>query len=236
MRYFVDVWQGGLQWPLNRWQFMFNLLSADERLKAERYATEQARHRFVIFRGMLRQTLASYLSLAPEELKFELGEFGKPYLANGDLYFNLSHTADDWLLAVANFAPIGVDLEIIRPRTQLQNLVDRCFSERESAYWQALPGDQQLEAFFRLWTKKEAFVKAVGRGLALGLENCEFEPRPAGQLLAIPSEYGEASAWTVREFVLAPALTGALVTPNRDYELRHLHADLNEIYASRILI
>ena len=221
MHYFVDVWQGSLQCSANRWELMFNLLSDDERLKAEGCRSDQMRQRFVMSRGMLRQTLASYLSIAPNELRFELGEFGKPGLENEGLHFNLSHTADNWLLAVSNFADIGVDLEVIRPRTQLQSLVERCFSQRELVYWQTLPSDQQLEGFFRLWTKKEAFVKAVGRGLALGLEHCEFEPQPAGQLLAIPSDYGEARAWCVRELVLAPALMGVLVTPNRDYELRY---------------
>lgn len=220
MDYFVDVWQGSFQGLSEHCETMLGVLSSDERHKADCFASQRARQRYVITRGVLRQVLSRYLSLEAKALCFELGCFGKPYLAGIGLHFNLSHSDDTLLLAVCNFADIGVDLEVIKPRHHLENLVERCFSPRESAYWHALSGEERLQVFFRLWTKKEAFVKAVGRGLALGLAQCEFEPMPAGQLITIPDEYGEASAWRVRELAVSPVMSAALVTQNREYVFR----------------
>jgi len=218
--YFVDVWQGHFQAWASLEEAMWALLSDDECRKADSFVSQRARQRYVLTRGILRQTLARYLGVAAERLHFEVGEFGKPYLPHEPLHFNLSHSDDQLLLAVANFDGIGIDLEAVKPRTHFNGLVERCFSRRESQYWQRLSSEQQLETFFRLWTKKEAFVKAVGRGVALGLAQCEFEPEVAGQLLDIPVEYGDASAWCVRELDVSPSMNAALVTPRHDYVFR----------------
>ncbi len=225
-QYFVDVWQGDLQVVDNKLQSMAELLSDGERSKADGFSTLRARNRFVAVRGFLRQTLAGYLHVEPVSLQFAVGEYGKPALADGALHFNVSHTADFLLIAIANFADIGVDIEAIKPCRNLDNIAQRCFSRREYECWRSLPDGLQTQAFYRLWTKKEAFVKATGRGIAMGLERCEIGLDADGQLQAIPNEYGSAADWMARELTVDVSVCAALVTPCYRYELRQLDLDM----------
>ncbi len=221
-QYFVDVWHGNLRLTATALQQLTGLLTDDERSKAESFKSTLLRDRYLVVRGLLRQTLADYLDVEPGTLVFEIGQYGKPALVGGALHFNLSHSADTLLIAVADFADIGVDIEASRPRQHLDNLAERCFSDQEYQVWCNLSADERLDAFYRLWTKKEAFVKAVGRGIALGIEQCEFELGKRGPLLAIPPAYGPASAWMVHELDVDGASCAALATPACSYDLRCL--------------
>lgn len=221
-QYFVDVRRGNLQLTVAALRQLTGLLADDEMARANAFKSPVLRDRFIAVRGLLRQTLARYLGVDPAGLGFESGEHGKPALAGGGLHFNLSHTVDTLLIAVADIADIGIDIEAIHSRRNVDGLAQRCFSEREYQGWRQLPLDGRLEAFYRLWTKKEAFVKAVGRGIALGVERCEIELDSGGQLLAIPSEYGPANVWKVHELECGADFSAALVTPNCRYDLRCL--------------
>ena len=223
---FVDVWYGQLTLAPGNRQALLAMLNDSERQKARSFKLEAMSDRHIAARGLLRQTLASYLPVDPAGLQFELGEHGKPGLACASLHFNLSHTADTLLIAIADFADIGVDIEAIRPRSSLDSLARRCFSEREFQHWRQLPPSQQMVEFYRLWTKKEAFVKAVGRGIALGLEQCELEPGEGGGLLSVPAEYGPATAWKAIELRVEANACAALVTPNRGFVLRRMEFEL----------
>jgi len=144
-------------------------------------------------------------------LQFDIGEYGKPRLISDSLHFNLSHTDDHLLIAVGNVPDIGIDVERVNQRSNLAAIVQRILSKDELHQWRQLSPDQQLDAFYRLWTKKEAFVKAVGRGIALGMELCELEVEQGGQLIAIPSAYGVVSDWQVTELAVPSGLSAALV-------------------------
>ncbi|WP_064010964.1 4'-phosphopantetheinyl transferase family protein [Methylomonas methanica] len=208
--HFVDVWQGRLSLSADTLARLASRLSGDETLKAQAFKFPTLRDRYIAARGLLRETLAGYLAVDPAALTFVSGPYGKPALLDEALHFNISHTADSLLIAVANFADIGIDMEAVKLRRNFESLAERCFSDREYQGWCELPAELQAGAFYRLWTKKEAFVKAVGRGIALGLEQCEFALGSGGQLVAIPDEYGPASAWLVHELdvdgTVAPAL------------------------------
>ncbi|OAI13115.1 4-phosphopantetheinyl transferase [Methylomonas lenta] len=219
---FVDVWCGCLSTDPKTTASLLAILSESERQKAESFNIAVMRQRYIAVRALLRQTLASYLPEQPINLSFETSVHGKPYLACRSLHFNISHTADILMIAVANFADIGIDIEVIKPRSSLDSLAARCFSTLELQEWQQLPPAQRLAAFYSLWTKKEAFVKAVGRGIALGLEQCEVEMCSQGQLRAIPEEYGAAGDWQITELPIDPPACAALVTRNCDFSLRHL--------------
>lgn len=217
---FVDVWMGRLDVADEAMPGLHAVLDQTELQKAQLLKFPVSRSRFIAVRAMLRQTLAGYLATDPASLRFETGAFGKPQLACGSLHFNLSHTADRLLIAVANFPDVGIDIERVNPRDRLDALAKRVFSDKEWGIWHQLPVEQQLTGFYRLWTKKEAFVKAVGRGIALGMELCEFALEPDGQVSAIPAEYGRASDWLVTELDISPDLKAALVTAYCDFELR----------------
>ena len=206
----MDVWQGGLSLSADTLARLASRLSEEETLKAQAFKLPALRDRYIAARGVLREALASYSAVDPATLKFGAGPYGKPALIDGALHFNISHTADSLLMAIANFPDIGIDIEAVKLRRNFASLAQRCFSEREYQGWYELPTESQAEAFYRLWTKKEAFVKAVGRGIALGIEQCEFELDTGGQLLAIPDEYGPASAWLVHELDVGDAVNPAL--------------------------
>lgn len=219
---FVDVWQGDLQPAAETSVNLLDILSQAERQKAETFRIPVMRERYIGVRALLRQTLAGYLQTQPNNLAFKTSAHGKPYLACGSLHFNISHTADRLMIAVADFADIGIDIEAIKPRSSLDSLAARCFSSRELHDWQQLPLEHRSAAFYTLWTKKEAFVKAVGRGIALGLEQCEVQLQAGGQLNAIPTEFGVASDWRVTELGAAEQYAAALVTPSYHFKLRQL--------------
>jgi 4'-phosphopantetheinyl transferase len=145
-------------------------LSDDERARAARYAFESARRQFVVARGFLRRTLAAYLHIDPAQITFRYGKRGKLSIDGVAVRFNLTHSGDLILLAVTQGREIGVDVEQRRPLPHLHTMATDHFSEREQNALFALPPAQQLDAFFHIWTRKEAYIKAVGDGFALPLQ------------------------------------------------------------------
>lgn len=217
---FVDVWFGELSIAADRNGEFWACLSEAERERARRFKLDAARQRFVTSRGLLRQTLAGYLDCAPGVLQFVIGEHGKPELVDRRLAFNLSHSGDWLLLAVSNLPVVGVDVEVIKPRKTLEQLAERCFSARELDYWQQLPPEQRRQQFFQLWTSKEAFVKAVGRGIALGLECCEVDVETWRGFRILPNDYGPAEDWRIQCLPLNAGVAASLVTGNVNHLLR----------------
>src|SRR5262245_60913756 len=146
-------------------------LSADELVRAERLIWENKRRRFIAGRGFLRTILGRYLQRAPADLVFCYGLHGKPALADAeDLHFNLSHSAECAVLAVTRVAPLGVDVERIRSQANREGIAGRFFSAAEVAQLASVAPEQRDEAFFNCWTRKEAYVKACGEGLARPLD------------------------------------------------------------------
>lgn len=214
---FVDVWS--VNFAQQKAGVLGRFLSADERERAKSIADEQARMRFVVGRDGLRSILASYLTCPADTLAFAVGEHGKPVLNGYSLAFNVSHSGDHWIVAVSNLSTVGIDIEIIEPRAALTAIGRRCLADSEFEGWQLMADDERLVTFFRLWTIKEAFVKAVGRGIALGLRQCVVDMSDYRCLVSVPASCGNASDWSVRELSIAPGVCAALVTPADDYVL-----------------
>lgn len=165
----VHIWRVSLDRPLDSLQRLALILSPDEQQRAARFRFERDRHRFIVGRGTLRTILAKYLTTEPEQIQFRYSRSGKPSLddslAKSGLVFNLSHSQDLMLCAIAQNIQLGIDLEYLRSVSDLENLTKRFFSEKEYLAIQALPVEQRLESFFHHWTCKEALLKAIGEGL-----------------------------------------------------------------------
>lgn len=146
-------------------------LDPGEQARADRLSKAGKRERFVACRGYLRETLAAYLDVLPEDIRFGEGEWGKPCIAEGARYgalcFNLSHTADLTVLAVARGREVGIDLERIAENLPFLEIARIFFSQRERAEFFSLPPEEQPAAFYRCWTRKEAYLKGCGRGFTL---------------------------------------------------------------------
>jgi 4'-phosphopantetheinyl transferase len=148
---------------------LLSLLSPDEQARAARLAIPAKAHDFVIGRARLRQILARYLRCTPTDLAFTYGPQGKPVLVpdgRGDLHFNLAHSGAWMLLAVSNGGPVGVDLEHLDSAFAFAPLAVRYFSPAEQALLSQAPPWRQRRYFYRLWTRKEACLKAMGCGFA----------------------------------------------------------------------
>ena len=167
-------------------------------------------------RGLLREILGGYLALPPARLRFEQNAWGKPMLAECavPLRFNVAHTADVALYAVAMDRPVGIDVEQIRPVEHLDRLVARYFSPAERAAFGGLrlSPRQQLTAFFATWVRKEAYMKARGAGFALPLSafDVTVAPDDPPQLLADRHHPDEWARWTLRDLPVASGYRASL--------------------------
>jgi 4'-phosphopantetheinyl transferase len=161
------------------------LLSQDEQARAARFVFERDASAFVIAHAMLRRILAEYLSVSPQSLDFVTGQYGKPSIsappAAAVLEFNLSHSADLALIAVSRGGPVGVDIERLDPRIEHLDLAEQFFSPAERAALRSLPSavDAMTEGFFNAWTRKEAYLKATGHGIARGLHHFDVTLSPS---------------------------------------------------------
>lgn len=222
---FIDSWVGDILSNENLLtklsdQPYWSLLNSEEREKASRFARPNLQNKYVKTRGALRTILASYLKINAQNIEFKLGEYGKPYLPDNSIHFNLSHTENKFVVVVSN-EPLGVDIEHIKKRQGLAGLVDKCFSEIEQTHWNNVSKQEKTALFYHFWVRKEAFVKAVGRGIALGLNECVVNPKQMNQFLSIPHEYNFASDWKILDMKIEK-MKCAIVTKDKDYKIRHL--------------
>ncbi|MBT5455802.1 MAG: 4'-phosphopantetheinyl transferase superfamily protein, partial [Rhodospirillaceae bacterium] len=151
------------------------LLNQEERARADRYLQQQDAERWTVARATLRLVLASYLDGEPGDIAFEYDTYNKPFLPpdrlTEPLHFNLSHSDEAMLLAVSGVSAMGIDVEAIKPLDDIVQVARRFFEPTETAALLALPEADQLSAFYRCWTRKEAVLKAVGTGLSTPLDS-----------------------------------------------------------------
>lgn len=186
------------------------ILSEDELLRAGAIVSAEGRDRAIVSRAALRTLLGRYLGQAPDELRFTAGRHGKPRV-DGPLGFNLSHSGRLGLIAVARGVEVGVDVEQVAPRRDLPGLARRMFAEGEREAID-VAADPQV-AFYRHWVAKEAFVKAVGRGV-LSMRSIEvlLEAPGGARIMHVGGDPAEAARWTLAPLELeAPGYVGAVV-------------------------
>ena len=194
-----------------------HLLSSTEISRADRFLRKLDHDRYVISHALVRTILSQYLGISPEDLAFTTDQFGKPQLApsnNPDrLNFNLSHSGDRLLLGIVRNARIGVDIEEIRPESARLDVAARFFTLQENEDLRSLSGDEQIRAFFNCWTRKEAYLKAIGCGLSASPTDREVTLKPAAKpeiKRQLPTEKHE-SAWTLFHFATANYISAIAV-------------------------
>lgn len=177
----VHVWGATLEPSDSVVRTYRTLLSGEEERRAEQFHFETDRRHYVVARGTLRRILGGHLGASPSDVRFVYGPQAKPYLAPSHastLTFNLSHSGTGLLVAVANGADVGVDLEKLRALDDADDIAKRFFSAPEVKTYTSLPDEERVAGFFNAWTRKEAFVKAVGKGLSLSLGAFDVTLRP----------------------------------------------------------
>lgn len=191
------------------------LLSPDEVDRAKRFRFDSLRDSFVIARGTLRSIASAYLNVPAPELRFTYGDHGKPALQDYRLHFNLSHSGEVAMLALAEVCPVGIDLERVRCLDDMHRIAERFFCSDEALELASLPASQQGPAFFRCWTRKEAYLKATGDGIGVALDRFRVSlmPDKPARFLYIEGSCERAQSWSLHDLPAPPGYVAALAYP-----------------------
>ncbi len=227
----VHIWRASLEQPPEGVVKFSSLLSPDEELRARRFYFERDRNRFIVGRGLLRTILGNYLAMEPSLIEFSYGPYGKPALKtvfhDKTLQFNLSHSNS---LAVFIFSwdrRVGIDIEFIHALSSEDRFAEQLFSPRESALISSLSGEEKLNAFFKLWTCKEAVFKASGDGLTKPIDQAEIllTEGESVQLVSIDGDPEQAASWHLETFSPAPGYRVSLAVEGYDERIAFQQLD-----------
>lgn len=220
----IDVWSVRLDPPAEQVERLGRCLSPDEWERANRFRFDKHRRQYVVGRGALRTLLASYLGTRPELVNFSYGPRGKPFLdpPQNDLQFNLTNSDELALVGFVLGRELGVDVEYLRRMADCEQISERFFSESERTVLRSIPFPAKEEAFFNCWTRKEAYLKAVGEGLAAPLDSFDVtlgldEPP---RMLTLEGDPERAARWFFHHLRPAPDYVGAVAIEGGTWAVR----------------
>ena len=221
----IHVWCAALDQPVSRFQRLTQILSTDERMRAERFHFEQGKKSFIVRHGILRTILGFYLGAEPSRLQFCYAKNGKPMLAEtfgkGKICFSLSHSDGLALYAFTRDREIGVDIEQIREIPEMDQIAERFFSVRETVLLRRVAESKKKEAFFNCWTRKEAFVKAIGEGLSCPLDKFDVALAP-GEPARLLRREGDPKApfrWAIQDLKPVSGFAAAFAVEGQSWRL-----------------
>jgi len=222
----VHVWRASLRREASKALGLLQILSEDERRKAARFCLQEVREQFIVGRAILRGILGRYLHVDPKRLQFNYGPHGKPAVApecGGEgISFNMSDSHGLAIYAVARRRQVGIDLERMRSDVPCERMARRFFAENELKAFLALPVNQRQEGFFNCWTRKEAYLKAIGEGLSFPLKNVvvSLAPCEPAAILAVQGGPEQARQWSLVALHPDPAYSAALAVEGHECQLR----------------
>jgi 4'-phosphopantetheinyl transferase len=203
----------------------WQLLNTTEQQQAKKFIQIKHQNRFIIIHGILRRIISNYLNINPHNINFTNNEFGKPSLSfHESLNFNISHSNDVALLAFTKNNTIGIDVEFNKKNIEIFEIANKFFTPEEANSINNLPIELQLEHFFTYWTCKEAFIKAIGKGLSYSLKNFNIDI----DNLKIHTEDPEYknSNWSLLKLDTFPNYSAAIAT-NGDFNKLRLFDFVN---------
>jgi 4'-phosphopantetheinyl transferase len=223
----VHSWRASLDVPPETSARLYATLTFDERNRSARFRFERDQQRFIVAHGVLRDLLGRYLQTQAGRISYVYNAFGKPGLSpefGGRLKFNLSHSSGLALIAITADSNVGVDLEYIRAQSDCAEIARRFFSAAEVDQLNALPNDLYAEAFISCWTKKEAYLKARGDGLAIPLNSFSVPLKTASahspvDLYVASNDIVPAKRWSFYTLQPAPGYIGALAIEGSGWRL-----------------
>jgi 4'-phosphopantetheinyl transferase len=218
----VDLWRSDLDSDTSVLDAYWRCLDGDEQARAGRFHFERDRTRFIAARGTLRHILGQYLAQEPERLRLGYGAEGKPHLQDQrDLHFNLSHAGNLLLVAVSQNRPVGVDIERVPSEATVAEVSPRVCSPSERAALWPLLSQARCEAFAEIWARKEAYIKAEGRGLGLELTRIDVSSSRRRVLLQdqLSGAWSVCSRWTLRSLPVVSGYAAAVVGEGEGWRL-----------------
>jgi 4'-phosphopantetheinyl transferase len=220
----VHIWSTSIETASIDLDELWNILSEEEKKRAERFCFDRDRNRHIVAHGVLRTILSYYSDSDPSKHQFNQNEFGKPALSeNSDLRFNISHSGDQVLYGITRDREIGVDIEKFRTFENAEQIVERFFSPHEQKAFLTLPAHLKDKAFFTIWTRKEAYIKAQGLGLSLPLNQFTISFLPDEPVRLIETEHNkdEQQRWSLHEVSVHPEYHAAVVVEGHNVTLYH---------------
>lgn len=223
----VHIWRIRLDQPADQEKKFLDTLELDERARANRYHSAKDRRHFVVARGFLRLVVSRYLETIPEQLRFCHGAYGKPALdgvhRSSRLRFNMSHSHGVALCALTDSREIGVDVEYIRADFTSEEIARHFFSPLEVETLSALPPEERVTAFFRCWTRKEAYIKATGRGLSQPLDGFDvaLAPGERAALLRTGVDSQASARWSLCDLQVGNDYAAALAVEEPASNIRY---------------
>jgi 4'-phosphopantetheinyl transferase len=217
----VHVWRIGLDVPATELEVLGEALSYAERQKANRFQSAQLRDRWTVARGALRWILSAYVKSKASSLEFRTTRFGKPYLGlpSMSIAFNLSHTGSLAFLAISAQGRVGIDAEVVSPIVDVEGIARRFFAPSETEEILRLPLEAHRAAFFACWSRKEAFVKAIGKGLHVPLDSFRVNVRPDEPPRLLSLIWHESSAWGLAD-IAEPGIAATLAIDQPSPQIR----------------
>jgi 4'-phosphopantetheinyl transferase len=221
----VHVWKASLETSNSVMQNLERVLSKDEVTQAKRFHFEKDRRHWIVAHGMLRILLSRYSHSDPTQLCFGSNAYGKPFLAfpslSPPLHFNLSHSAGLALYAFSFARQVGIDVEHKHADIDCDSLAKVSFLPSEQALLHSLPDNLKLDAFYNCWTRKEAYIKAIGKGLSIPIHKFGVSIIPGEPAVLLQSrEYpGEVTRWSLQDLAPGTAYAGALAVEGTGWRL-----------------
>lgn len=222
----VQVWLANLDPGAAVVDRLVAVLSPDERERAARFHFRWDAMRWIVARATLRDILGACLQMAPAAVAFRYGDKGKPALAaalgRSELQFSVSHSANLAAFGVTVDAPVGVDVERVRVVDDMQRIAERSFSPRECTALRGLPRELRSVGFFNCWTRKEAYIKALGAGLSYSLDqfSVSLVPGAPARLESVHKTPAHVHTWTMEALPLPEGFTGAVVVGRAGVRVR----------------
>lgn len=222
----VYIWEGRLDVPDRVAAAARKLLSPRERKRADRFVYDRHRRRYTVAQAHLRRVLGQLTDTLPENIRFRYEDKGKPFLAGGPS-FNQSHSEDRLMIAVAAAGRLGVDIEEMRRVRLMLEIANKNFARDEAARMRAAPANGRRRLFFRIWTRKEAFLKALGFGLTHPLRSFSVDPTPgaARGLLHVEDLPEDPAQWYIGGVPCAEGAEAALAVDRAGVEMKPLPYD-----------
>lgn len=223
----IHIWRLQLKQNSQQIAKLAKLLDQKEQDRAERFKVEPARNNFIIARGTLRSLLAQYLHSDPKGIIFQQNSYGKLFIETDLLQFNISHSGDYALFIFAKNYQVGIDVEHVRDNFDYIAIAQKFFSPQEIIDLLAAPKEQQLYAFFNCWSRKEAFIKGIGKGIFFALDKFAVEicTKTAGKIqLNIDEEKLselEQANWSLEALNPSNNYAGAFAVSGQDYEVSY---------------
>jgi 4'-phosphopantetheinyl transferase len=227
----LHIWRVPQEVPAAALARYWPILAADEQARANRFHFDRDKNRYVVARAVLRLINGRYLSLPPQQITFTYTEYDKPALAptqsafpdGGRLQFNVSHSGGLAMMAFCRDAEVGIDVEKRRLLDDGEQIAERFFSASEVAVFKSLPTEQRNEAFFNCWTRKEAYIKAIGEGLSCPLDvfGVTLTPGEPARLLQIRGSEAAAAEWSLFSLEPDEGFITAVAIPGQNWQLSY---------------